>query len=81
MRIKMGDRVKDRDSLYVGTVVARTDYLRGESRIAVKSRVLHDGSPIDWVWFDEDALEPSTGIEVDDPIINMGSEPKEARRL
>ncbi len=59
MRVKLGDRVKDKDSWYTGTVVAISEYLRGTPRFGVKSGMLHDGKPVAWEWFDEEALEPA----------------------
>ncbi len=58
MRVKLGDRVKDKDGWYEGVVVAITEYLRGPPRFGVKSAQLHEGQPTTWVWYDEDALEP-----------------------
>lgn len=79
MRIKMGDLVKDKDSWYQGRVVARTDYLRGDSRFAVKTAQLHECKPPSWEWFDEDSLELVPDMPVG-LVANQGQDEEPSRR-
>jgi len=57
MRIKLGDKVKDKHSKFKGTVIGVSEFLYGCTRIGVKSSDLHEGSPIESVWFDEPQLD------------------------
>lgn len=78
MRIELGDQVKDKDSYYEGTVTARIDYLRRAPRFAVKTKLQHEGKPVEWVWFDENDLELAPEL----PTINeaMAEAPQLDRR-
>jgi len=55
--IKLGSRVKDTYTGFLGTAVGRTEWLYGCTRIAIEPTELHDGKPIDMVWFDEQRVE------------------------
>ena len=44
--------------------MAITTYLRSSPRFGVKSPRLHNGQPTDWVWFNEEGLEPAPGDDV-----------------
>ena len=51
--IKLGSRVKDMYTGFTGTATARTEWLYGCNRIAIEPTELHEGKPIEAVWFDE----------------------------
>ena len=57
MKIKLGQKVKDKITGYEGIVVVKTDWIHGCTRFGVKSQSLKDGKPIDMEWFDEPDLE------------------------
>ena len=57
MSVKLGDKVKDRISGYVGIVVARHIYLNGCDRISVQPAIDKDGKLPDPESFDEMQLE------------------------
>jgi len=52
-----GAEVKDKITGFKGIVVARTEWLYGCVRIAVRSTTLKEGKPIADQWFDVDELE------------------------
>ena len=54
--VKLGDQVKDRLTGFKGTAVARAEYLYGCVWVCVVPEELHDGKPVDDVWFDEERL-------------------------
>ena len=56
-KVKLGDEVSHKVSNFNGVVVAITEYLYGDSRLAVLSKELKDNKPIEWQWFDEGELE------------------------
>ena len=51
--IEIGDKVKDKVSNLEGTVVAKTDYLYGCSRIAIQYGFDRDGKPLEALSVDE----------------------------
>jgi hypothetical protein len=57
MKIKLGDKVKDRITGYTGIVTCRYEWLFGCVRINVQSQELHEGKPVEAYAFDEDQLE------------------------
>jgi hypothetical protein len=57
MEIKLGDKVKDKLSDFKGTVVARAEYLYGCVWLCVIPKELHEGKPVEDVWFDDRRLE------------------------
>jgi hypothetical protein len=60
MKIKLGDRAKDRISGFEGVVTARTEWLTGVVRYGLEPEALRDGKPGEIQWFDEGRLtEPS----------------------
>jgi len=64
---KLGDRVKDRISGFVGIAVGRSEYLYGCVRLSVASTEMKDGKPIETQWFDEDQCEVVEGDAVPAP--------------
>lgn len=54
--IKLGEKVKDSITGFSGVTIARTDWLYGCVRFGVQTSELHEGKPIDPVWFDEAQL-------------------------
>lgn len=56
MTIKLGDKVKDIITGFEGIAVCRTDWLHGCTRFGVQPEKLHEGKPIDSVYFDEPQL-------------------------
>lgn len=55
--VNVGDRVRDKVTGFVGIVIGKTTWLNGCNRLGVQPTVLHEGKPIDAVWFDEPQLE------------------------
>lgn len=55
--IKLGDKVKDTITGYIGIAVCRNSYLQGCDRIAVQSPVDKDGKLPNWKYFDEPQLK------------------------
>lgn len=56
--IKLGDKVKDKISGFIGIVVACTDWMHGCTRIGVQpTKLKDDGTLIDAQWFDLPQLE------------------------
>ena len=55
--IKNGDRVKDTITGFEGIVIGITSWFHGCDTIGVKPEKLHDGKPIEAVWFDILRLE------------------------
>ena len=50
--IKLGDRVKDSISGFIGIAVAKVTYLQGCERYAVQSPVKKNEIPLSWQYFD-----------------------------
>lgn len=57
MKIKLGQRVKDLVSGFVGMTTARTEYLNGCIQFSVTPPVDKEGKKPDGIWFDEEQLE------------------------
>jgi hypothetical protein len=56
--VKLGEKVRDRITGFNGTVMARTEYLNGCISYAILPEKLKDGNPQEWVWIDEQRLDP-----------------------
>lgn len=54
--VKLGSKVKDKVTGFIGIAVGATEYLQGCRRIGIQSQTLHDGKTIDAHWFDEPQL-------------------------
>lgn len=75
--IELGSVVRDKITGLHGVAVARTDWIHGCTRYGVQPTELHEGKPIDPLWFDEPQLEivrpekpkpaPTTGGPQRDP--------------
>lgn len=50
--LRIGDVAMDTITGFRGVVVARTEYLAGQTRVAIQSRELKDGKPMEPQWFD-----------------------------
>lgn len=57
MAIKLGSTVRDVYTGFTGVAAGRTEYLYGCARIMIEPRELHEGKPMDPVWFDEQRIE------------------------
>jgi hypothetical protein len=55
--MKLGDVVRDKISGFSGVATCRLDYLNGCVRWQVQSQSLHEGKPVDAMYFDEEQLE------------------------
>jgi hypothetical protein len=55
--VKLGTKVKDSITGFEGIATSRTEYLYGCVRVCVEPQGLHDGKPIDPMFFDEQRLE------------------------
>lgn len=51
-RVRLGDKVKDADTKFIGLAIARTTWLYGCERILVQSEKLVEGVPPEPAWFD-----------------------------
>lgn len=68
-KIKLGDEVTDKVTGYTGIAIARTEWVYGCVRFGVQSQHLHEGKPIDAVWFDEAELTAN-------PVESKGGPPR-----
>src|SRR5208337_2479466 len=66
LTFKYGDKVKDNLSSYEGAVYGFALYLNGCRRVAVQSSNLHEGHPVDEVWFPSQQLS----------LVKEGDKPK-----
>lgn len=57
MRIKLGDRVKDKISGFKGIVVCRSEWLNGCVRITIQPEACKSGNPLDAQTYDEHQIE------------------------
>jgi hypothetical protein len=57
MEIKLGDEVKDKISGYTGIVTGRIDYLHCSPQLRVQTPALHEGKPVESMWFEYNAVE------------------------
>lgn len=57
VKVKLGDKVRDKVTGFEGIAVARTKWLTGCDRITIESTALKDGKPIGLETFDEDRVE------------------------
>ena len=72
MSIKIGDLVKHRITGFEGVVVAYCVYAHNADTVAVKSRALKDGAPIENQWFDANQVELlESGVVPADPTGEM----------
>lgn len=73
-RITLGDRVKDTITGFEGIVIGISSWLNGCRTIGIKPEKLHEGKPIESVWFDEpriktikervsEVVPPNEGVE------------------
>lgn len=65
--IKLGDKVKDMVTGYVGVAIAKTIWLNGCVRFTLQSDKFHDGKPVDTLCVDEPQLEVVGQGTVDKP--------------
>ena len=68
--IKLGAKVRDKITGFGGVAIARTEWLYGCIRYAVKSQSMKDEKPIAEEWFDEPQLV----------VLQMGMEAKATDR-
>ena len=52
MDFKLGDKVRDKVTGYEGIAIGVAQHLYGCDTVGIKTTKLHDGKPIDCVWFD-----------------------------
>lgn len=57
MTIKLGQKVRDRITGFIGIAIARTEWINGCIRIAVQAPVDKDGKHTDALSFDEPQVE------------------------
>lgn len=78
-RFSYGDFVCDKLSPFRGVVFGYGRYLNGCLRIAVQSSELHEGKPVDELWFPQGQLELIKKEETSKPTVRTGGpmpEPK-----
>lgn len=56
-KFELGAEVKERITGYTGMIIARTQWLYNCNTYGVKSHELHEGKPLDAVFFDEPSLD------------------------
>ena len=54
--ITLGLSYEDKITGFVGTAMSRVEYFYGSPRVGLQATKLKDGKPLDWVYFDEEAL-------------------------
>jgi len=54
--ITLGLSYEDKTTGFVGVAMSRTEYLYGSVRVGLQGTTLKDGKPLDWIYFDEQAL-------------------------
>ena len=62
--IKLGNRVKDSLTGFVGIATARTEYLYGCAQIHILSEGLKDGRPMEGAWIDEQRVETLAALSI-----------------
>jgi hypothetical protein len=67
MMVKLGTVVTDSLTGFTGTATSRTEYLFGCVRVYVEPTGLHDGSPIEGQYFDEQRLTTKSAAKVGGP--------------
>jgi hypothetical protein len=55
--IKLGSKVKDSITGFIGIAIGRTEFMYGCARILVEPQELKDGKPIETHWFDEQRID------------------------
>lgn len=53
----LGKTAKDKISGFKGVITARVEFLTGCSRYCVQPTEMHDGKPIEGIYFDEGQIE------------------------
>lgn len=53
----LGARVKHRITGLTGIAIGFTQYMNGCNKVHVQPEALHEGKPLDTVWFDEQEVE------------------------
>lgn len=56
MKFEVGEMLQDKVTGFKGVVMGRTEYFTGCDHYGLCSRVLKDGEPMEWQWFDETRL-------------------------
>ena len=80
--MKLGDLVKDKISGYEGVAIAHITYMHNSDRWGLRSRELHEGKPVESVFFDEVQLEVTQEdfmevVPCEEPLFNFGDEIKD----
>ena len=65
--IRLGDKVRDNITGFTGVATGRTEYLYGCVRICIEPAELHDGKPVEALWFDEQRLDAASGAKTGGP--------------
>jgi hypothetical protein len=63
--IETGSRVSDIITGFTGIVTARTEWLYGCIRVEVTPQELHEGKPVEALWFDEQrvrVIQPAADV-------------------
>lgn len=55
--IQLGSTIRDTQTGFVGIAVGCALWLNGCMRYGIQALELHDGKPIDVIWFDEQQVE------------------------
>lgn len=57
IKIKLGDKVKDKVTGFEGIAIGLTTWLHGCRRVTIQPQELKDGKPIEAISFDEPQIE------------------------
>ncbi len=68
--IKLGSKVRDTISGFEGIATGYLTWMYGCNRVCIEPQALHEGKPIDHLWFDEQRVEL---IEEKAPTVAEGS--------
>lgn len=63
-KFHVGQLVRDVISGFEGRITGMSVWITGCNTVGVKSQNLHDGKPIDGVWFDETTLELIDSVSI-----------------
>lgn len=81
-QFKLGDVVEDLITGYKGVIVIYLQYLYNQDRYGVRSKELHDGKPIEPIFFDATSLRFIEGTDIKVPefpeiTVNLSDEVKD----
>lgn len=80
--VRLGDKVKDKVTGFVGIAVCKTTYLQGCDRVGVQGVVKKNEKPMAWVYIDEPQLKVLKRKEINEgKKITGGYKPDKAEKI